>query len=321
MCHALFSFSCQRLARALPFTLGLMAALSTTSASAQTLPTQPDAGSLRQQIERNLPTPLPKKLAPAKPAEPAAMAPAPGVSLTVKEFRLVGNTLLSNAQLQPVLAPWLNRSIGFADLQEAAAAVASAYRQAGWVVRAYLPQQDIDQGIVTLQIVEAVFGGASIEGSAAKRVASEQILRGILAHHKTGEPLNADALDRALLLADDLPGVSVLGSLKEGAAERETALSLRVADEPLTAGYATLDNFGARSTGEERLNANLNLNSPLGRGDLLNGDLIHTQGSDYLRLDLSSPVGPLGWRVGVNASNLRYQLIATEFEALHASAF
>ena len=36
--------------------------------------------------------------------------------------------------------------------------LAAAYREAGWVVRAYLPQQDIAGGTVTIQIVEAIFG-------------------------------------------------------------------------------------------------------------------------------------------------------------------
>ena len=71
-------------------------------------------------------------------------------------------------------------------MQAAAAAVAETYRAAGWVVRAYLPQQDIQDGIVTLQIVEAVFGSVKLEGRAA-RVASEQLLRNVSAN-KPGVP-------------------------------------------------------------------------------------------------------------------------------------
>lgn len=277
-----------------------------------------DAGALRQQIEQGRETALPHKALPAKPAEPAAMPAQTGVIATVKSFRFVGNTLLTAEQLAPAVAGYLNRPLDYTALQAAAAAVANAYREAGWVVRAYLPRQDITEGIVTIQIVEAVFGSVQFEGDAPLRMSREQIVRTFDAQQQAGAPLNVEHIDRALLLADDLPGVSIAGSLHEGAKERETDLVLKVADEPLIMGDAALDNTGARSTGSERLAANLNLNSPFGLGDLLSANLLHTEGSDYLRLGATAPLGSDGWRVGLNTSALSYKLVASEFAALNA---
>jgi hemolysin activation/secretion protein len=280
--------------------------------------TPPDAGALRQQIEQGREATLPRQALPAKPAQPAAMAPLSGVVITVKQFRLVGNTLLSTEQLQPVLAAYLNRALDYSQLQAAAAAVAEFYRAAGWVVRAYLPQQEIADGQVTIQIIEAVFGGIKLEGEAAKRVSLTQIQRGFDAQQKVGAALNADALDRALLLADDLPGVAVSGALREGSQSGQTDLALKLADEPLIQGEVNLDNTGARSTGADRLSANLNLNSPLQQGDLLSANFIHTEGSDYLRLAGTLPVGASGWRVGANTSSMSYRLVGSDFSALDA---
>ncbi len=291
-----------------------LAALTAPHAIAQTAP---DAGALQQQIERERAIQLPKKIAPEKPVEPAAMKPATGVLITVQQFRFAGNTLLSTEQLAPVVAEYLNRPLDFNQLQAAAAAVANAFRAAGWVVRAYLPAQDIQQGIVTIQIVEAVFGGAQLEGT-SKRIAGGLILRSVDTLQAKGKPLNADALDRALLVADDLPGVAVSGALRAGKREGETDLVLKLADEPLLFGDATIDNTGARSTGSARFAANLNLNSPFGIGDLVTGNLIHSSGSDYFRAAYSLPVGANGWRVGVNASYLGYELIGADFAALVA---
>jgi len=291
-----------------------LVALTAPHALAQTVP---DAGALQQQIERERAIQMPKKIAPEKPAEPAAMKPATGVVITVREFRFAGNTLLSADQLAPAVAEYLNRPLDFNQLQAAAAAVANAFRAAGWVVRAYLPAQDIQQGVVTIQIVEAVFGGVQVEGE-SKRVAASQIMRGVDAQQAIGKPLNADALDHALLVADDLPGVAVSGALRAGKRERETDLVLKLADEPLVIGDAAIDNTGARSTGSKRFAANLNLNSPLGIGDLVTGNWIHSSGSDYVRLGYSLPLGANGWRVGVNASHLGYELIGADFAALRA---
>jgi hemolysin activation/secretion protein len=299
-----------------PVTTALALAILSTGSTAQTTP--PDAGALRQQIEQGREANLPRQALPAKPATPEAMRPLSGVVITVTQFRLVGNTLLSTEQLQPALAPFLHRALDYTQLQAAAAAVADVYRAAGWIVRAYLPQQDIKDGSVTIQIVEAVFGGTKLEGAAAKRVALAQIQRGFDAQQKVGEPLNAAALDRALLLADDLPGVAVSGSLREGALPGQTDLVIKLADEPLLVGEAALDNTGARSTGANRLTANLNLNSPFQHGDLLSANLIHTDGSDYVRVGGTLPVGDKGWRVGANASSMNYRLVTAEFAALDA---
>lgn len=292
--------------------------LSTFVASSAFAQTVPSAGSLLQQIEQSREQNLPHKAMPAKPAEPAAMPAQTGVIVTVKSFRFVGNTLLSNPKLTPVVASYLNRPLDFNQLQAAAAAIANAYREAGWIVRAYLPAQDMVDGVVTIQIVEAVFGKAYIKSEIPQRISREQIMRIFEAQQKSGELLNADKLDRALLLADDLPGVTVAGGLREGAKEHETDLDLKLGEEPLAAGEVGLDNTGARSTGSDRLTANIMLNSPFKHGDLVSANAIHTQGSDYLRLDGNIPLGSNGWRTGINASHLAYSLVAPEFTALDA---
>ncbi len=292
-------------------TLGLIA----PCAMAQT---PPDAGALQQQIDRERQQQLPKRITPDKPAAPAAMKPASGVIVTVKQFRFAGNTLMTGEQLAPAVADYLNRPLDFNQLNAAAAAIAELYRAAGWVVRAYLPQQDIKDGIVTIQIVEAVFGKLKLEQASPTRVSPRQIEGIFAARQRNGEILNNTGIDRALLLADDLPGVTVAGSLVPGVNDRETDLMIKMADEPLFIGEAAVDNTGARSTGSNRLTANLNVNSPFRLGDLIGANLLHTDGSDYLRLAYSLPVGSNGWRIGANASSLNYRLVTSEFQALHS---
>lgn len=279
--------------------------------------TPPDAGTLQQQIEREREYPLPTRIVPEKPATPPAMKKA-DVSVAVKEFRFTGNTLLGDAQLAAAVAPYLNRTLDFAQLQEAVAAVARAYRDAGWVVRAYLPAQDITEGVVVIQIVEAVFGRLHLEGEPG-RVPAEGLAALVARQQASGAPLNADALDRALLLADDLPGIVVTGKLRQGAGERETDLVLKQAGEPLVSGVVFVDNGGARSTGAERGGVTLGLASPFGKGEHITAQALHSRGSDYLRLAASHPVGADGWRVGANVSYLAYELVSAEFAALDAA--
>lgn len=295
--------------RLFPFTLlplTILMALCTSSWS-QTLP---DAGSIRQQIEPPRATPLPKAAPQPKITPPTELTSPAGMTVNVKSFRFAGNTLLSDAQLSTAVAAFAGRDLGFEGLQRAADTVTTAYREVGWIVRVYLPEQDISAGLITLQVVEAQFGGLRLEGPTSQRLKAAELQAWFSARQATGQPLNAHALDRALLLTDDLPGISVAGTLAPGQADGETALVLQTTDESFIYGDFGLDNTGALSTGSNRLTANLNMNSPLGRGDLVSLNLLHTQGSEYGRVAFTTPYGYNGLRIGVSASSMSYKVVA-----------
>lgn len=275
----------------------------------------PDAGSLLQQIERDRTPVVPPARRPDAAPVPE-FKPSGSLSVTVQRFEFRGHRLLGEAALQAAVAPWLARPLDFADLQRAVAAAAQAYRDAGWVVRAYLPQQEINGGTVTIQIVEALLGAVQLDAVPGLRLDPERARRTVLAVQPLGAPLNATAVDRALLLLQDLPGINVKGNLAAGQQDGQTDLLLRLGSQSVLAGEALLDNAGSRATGASRLSVNLLSRSALGLGDLGTASLIHAEGSDYLRLAASLPVGDRGLRAGLSASALRYQVISAAFASL-----
>lgn len=276
-----------------------------------------DAGSLLRQTERDLVVPLPtpsvrpKTNGPAKPASPS------DATVQVREFKLMGNTLLNTAQLLTALTPFTDRVMTLPQLKEAADCVTQTYREAGWAVRAFLPQQEITDGIVTIQIIEAIFGGVSLSGEEPKLVEATHLLQMAQAQLENGKPLNIQRMDRVLLLLDDLPGVSVTGHLVQGQRDGETNLALVATDDNRVTGSGSLDNQGSLRTGSDRLNMNLAVNSPAGMGDLLSISGMKTQGLNYQRLGYTLPVGDDGWRWGVHGSNLNYRVITDEFAGLN----
>ena len=280
--------------------------LTVTFVHAQTMP---DAGSLRQQIEQPREFQLPQAVRPPKVTPPPEIQARDGMSVKVKRFQFVGNTLLTEQDLAPAVVEFLNRELDLAGLQRAADAVAAAYREAGWMVRAYLPEQDISEGVVAVQVIEARFAGVKLEGEPPRLVNIAEIEAFFKASQFEGKPMRADALDRALLLVDDLPGVSVAGTLAPGEADGETALVLQTSDEPRVYGDVGLDNTGARSTGSNRLTVNMNVNSLGQRGELLSLTGLHTQGSDYGRVAFTVPDGYNGLRLGASLSSMIYKVI------------
>lgn len=304
-----------RLWRRLPkLTLSIAAVLMAPGTlQAQTVP---DAGSVLQQIEQQQRKPLPEQAAPLF-IPPSPMQSLGGATVTVTEFRFTGNTLLTNQQLATAVAGFLGHPVGFSELQDAAIAVANAYRQSGWVVRAYLPKQEITNGAVTIQVIEATFGATHVEGGGT-RVSAARLTNIIRAAQAPGTALNVRALDRGLLLINDLPGVLATGRLAPGRNHSESDLVIALEDGPAVSGNVTADDAGARFTGEERLIAAASLNGPLRIGDRADGLLLHSEGSDYQRVAYSLPLASRGLRFGANASHLTYDIVTRDFAALDA---
>jgi hemolysin activation/secretion protein len=175
----------------------------------------------------------------------------------------------------------------------------------------------VTTGIVTIQIIEARLGDVRFEGE-FKRVSTSRLERIVERAQPSGEPLNANALDRSLLLINDLPGVAAAGSLAAGRDDAETDLVLAVEDRPLVDGRLIADDAGARFTGDTRLIGTASLNGRAGLGDRADALFLHSEGSDYLRAAYSLPAGNRGWRIGANASRLDYDIVLDEFAALDA---
>jgi hemolysin activation/secretion protein len=295
----------------------LTSAVAALAFSAHAAGPNVDAGSLLRQTEQELNTQKKSRALPPRAAMPSPMLKTTEATVQVRSFKFVGNKLLTSDQLNKALASFTNRQLTLNQLREAADTVTTTYREAGWTVRAFLPKQEIDGGVVTLQIVEAVFGGAFLQGTAPERIEVTRLVNMAEAILTKGQPLHANDIDRTLLLLDDLPGVNVTGNLIEGQRDGESNLALSAVDDALLTGNASVDNQGSRSTGTDRLSLNLNLNSPAGMGDLLSLNSLKTQGSDYQRLAYNVPVGYTGWRAGLHASNLNYRVITDDFASLN----
>ena len=286
--------------------------LALSAAFAQTAP---DAGSLLRETERTQKT-LPRPGPQAQPQAPAAPSDTL-VRFVVKAFQLTGNTLIAEPELQAVLAPWVGKESNFGDLQQAVNAIANAYRQRGWFARPQLPEQDVSSGTAVINIIEGKLGEVHIDdGGKTLRVDRGLVTDTMTARQQPGDPLNLELLERSSNILNDTPGVAVATILTTGKRPAESDAVIKVEDKALFAGTAQLDNTGSRSTGDTKLSVSATLDNPGGHGDQgsLNGNT--SEGSTYLRLAYSLPVGRDGMRAGLSASGLTYKLVGADFEAL-----
>lgn len=277
----------------------------------------PDAGSILQQLEARPGGALfaPQLKTPKEPTSPAASSTGPVVR--VNSFRFEGQTLLNAQTLADALTGFTQRDLSFTQLQEAAWVVVRTYQSAGWLVNASVPQQEIEAGVVTLRVVEARLGHVRIDFPPT--TLPQQLIRDMVdSQLLVGQALNLKQVDRLLLLLDDMPGVVATASFVEGALEGHTDVHIVLGtDKPIDTNLI-VDNFGAVSTGRQRISANLYLNNPFGWGDALQLQAVTTDGSRYGRIAYTLPVGMQAMRAGFHATYMHYHLVES-FAALQAS--
>lgn len=285
-------------------------ALFSGSVSAQT---PPDAGSLLRREESTRPPVLPSQplSAPVIEAMPKA---AESIKVVVKGFRILHASLIPESELTPLLEKYIGREVSFGELRQAAAKIGEYYRSKGYLARAYLPRQEVKDGIVEIVVLEGRLGGLRIEPA---HRATEALVRPYF-DAKLGEALRLNALEHALLLINDIPGVSAVSYLEPGDHDGESIAVVRVEDRPVLVGQVQADNSGSKSTGRERLIANASLNDRFGFGDQFAAFGTHSVGNDYANFSASLPIGASGLRAGLQASALHYQL-GNGFAALDAS--
>ncbi|MGX9966295.1 ShlB/FhaC/HecB family hemolysin secretion/activation protein [Roseomonas sp. F4] len=279
--------------------LGLALTLVVPAALAQTpLPPAPPPLSPGQ-IQQIAPT-EPLRLAPSlRPVIPAP-AQGPGAAMRVRlvDARITGNQLLPEAQLRPLLAPLLGQEVPLASIEDARIAVISAYGQAGYpFVTATAGLEPTAGGsTLVLAVIEGRIGSVKLDGDIGP--AGTQVLR-FLSPLVDGGAVTTAALERALLLAGDVPGVSVRSVVRplEGGDPGTLELVAQVTRRPFS-GYLSIDNRGYRLTGPLQGILAVGANSFTDMGERVEVLLFQTQGWEQT-------LGQVSGEVFLGSSGLR----------------
>ncbi|KVL19989.1 hypothetical protein WS95_15270 [Burkholderia sp. MSMB1826] len=272
----------------------------------------PSAGQSMRDIEATRPTlpadsPPDLAIAPPPDAKPPPPGDDAGPRVRVQAFAIGGNRAFDAERLQPLLADLVGRELSFDELRQAADRISAYYREHGYVLaRAYLPRQDIDDGVVRIDVLEGRYG--AIELNNRSRVL-DGVLRRPLAGLRPGDAVQGDTLERSLLLLDDLPGVIAKGTLRPGAEAGTTDLAVDVERGRFASGSLDVDNYGDPLTGRYRATGSVDVDAPLRLGDrfALRG-LTSDSRQRYYRAAYQLPVGPASTRLGVAYSDMGYRV-------------
>jgi len=230
----------------------------------------------------------------AQASDPTRTTP----QVRVTRFVVTGSTVFSSTELAAVVpAPSADRSMALAEIEAVADRVTAFYRQHGYLLaRAYVPEQDVVDGVVTIAVLEGRVESVEVKGA---RHYKADVLRSYLERGPAPWVFHADTFERGLLLLNDLPGLWVKSTLTPGKEIGTTRVVLDVERDRLLTGSLEVNNYGTESTGRERFSGALTLNSPLGIGDVLSFRAIVSTGDLWLiRGAYVIPVNREGTRIG-----------------------
>jgi hemolysin activation/secretion protein len=300
-------------------------------------------GAVQPGHDRPLPVPLAPPVfdfsveAPQRSAIPRAVDE---VHFKLNDIRITGAVSLSADRFRPLYANLIGKTITLSDILDVADAIEKEYRAAGFVlVRAYVPPQHVKDGVFTIRISEGFVADTSIEGgSAATRALVKAYLEPVL----RDKPLRLHTIERAMLVANDIPGVQAVGVLRPSANVPGASDLVVTITAPTITGSLGVNNRGSHLSGLWTVTGVAAYNDILGNDALTANatvDPIHARqyggqlkyamaigddglvGSIFGAASHGAPAGSLGaidvrtdsWAVG---PRLTYPLIRTRDETL-----
>ncbi|MFI5179238.1 MAG: ShlB/FhaC/HecB family hemolysin secretion/activation protein [Vicinamibacterales bacterium] len=186
---------------------------------------------------------------------------ADSVKIVLNNLTVDGVKAYRPDALRATYANLLQKEVTLADIYRIVETLTARYRNDGYILsQVFVPAQTVEDGAVRLQAIEGYIANVRVEGGSA---ALQRRVQKYGDKIKAARPLTMAALERYVLLVNDLPGVvahAVLApSSVPGASDLVLQVSRRVAAIDLSS-----DNRGARSQGPARTSADLNLRSLVG---------------------------------------------------------
>jgi hemolysin activation/secretion protein len=184
------------------------------SAQAQQIQLPSGAEPGRAPLEPVLPQSEAPRGAIAIPQTPAAQAPAGAETyhFVLTSLDIQGVTAFPKPEMSELSRGLTGTTVSVRDMFEIANKLELRYRTAGYVTtRVIIPAQTIEHGRFRIKVVEGTISDIVFHGKIGP---AERAVRSLLSFLRQQRPVSIGAIERGLLLANDLPGLTVRANLE-----------------------------------------------------------------------------------------------------------
>ena len=242
------------------------------------------------------------------------------IKILVKDFKFDGNLYYSNEELEEVIKEAVNKELVYDQLINVTRAISNHYKANGFLATAFLPPQDINDGVIKIKITEAVLGTIIFDVEEEKlNISKENIRLKLLYKIEDSGVLNIDQLDKNVRNLNKIPGINALAELEEGKNFGETNVKVTAINTETIFGNTLVDNNGSRSSGYNKITNTINIDGLFNMGDrlaftnVLSGDhhvKDNHEESNYYAVSSTMPVGYNGMLATLRVSKMEYKLSA-----------
>jgi len=283
----------------------------------------PDFNRIEPEILPEPPPQTPQKLPPADdllntPPQPIPQPDSPDNPdvITIKKYRVTGSTVFSEVELDRITKPFTGNAVPFSQLLEARSAITQHYIDEGYITSgAYLPaEQVIEDGVVTLQVVEGVLEAIEISGN--KHLKSSYVQKRL--QLGSGPPLNVNELLEAMRLLQIDPLIGNLSAeLTAGSEPGLSILQVEVAEAPTFDVQLVLDNQRSASIGSFQRQVVVSEANLFGFGDAARLGYANTDGSNEVDFSYTFPVNARNGTISASFSQVWSRVIEEPFDQLN----
>lgn len=240
-------------------------------------PDAPFTGNLVPQgspIPRILPS-APPSVAPGTDlTAPATPSASPAVDVPIRAVAVAGATAFPASTVNALTAGLVGPSTSVARIEAARAALLTLYRGEGYVLTTVTanvsPADDL-----RFNVIEGRIADVKLEGDIGP--AGVQVLR-FLNHLTEHQPIDNATLERWLLLAQDIPGVTLHAVLQPSLDDPGALTLVAQVERQAVNGLLTADNRGFRQTGPVQSLLIVDINSLTQLGEKSEFSIYHTDG-------------------------------------------
>ncbi|CAJ0807529.1 Hemolysin transporter protein ShlB [Ralstonia psammae] len=292
--------------------LALAVLLLATTTHAQTPPLEDPAQRAlreRQEAERrreaNQPPPqiqLPQAVPDAASVESVV---EPGTTFAIHRVQLSGNTVLDDATVAGITQPFVDRDLGTNRINLLLRRLTEAFVQRGFVTtRAYLPPQNLKEGVLTIAVVPGKVESLQINGKTVRTSVPNQPAAGGTQNGgwltDAGTVWSMPTVGETLKLTDLEQGVDQINRLRRNQAEVQilpgqspggSVIALTNQPGDRFRFNVGTDNYGSRATGTTRLRAGIDADNALGFQEALSLSYIGTTDTNAAIASAAVPFG------------------------------
>ncbi|MGB7947164.1 MAG: POTRA domain-containing protein, partial [Candidatus Binatia bacterium] len=123
--------------------------------------------------------------------------------IRVRKIKITGNTVIRTEELADILDPVAGKELDLAELQQVADAITAEFRARGYsFTRAYIPAQEVKDGLVEISVLESRVGEIVVKGN--KNYSTEFIKKGFTPVVRDGA-VKQRSLEKSLLVLNEYP--------------------------------------------------------------------------------------------------------------------